>query len=84
MAEGALTVQKLLDMKRLVERSLDPAKIEVGSIDEFRALPNRERAVRTVESLKRMGRFTPDMEPRELDDHEVVAALLLGNGEITR
>jgi hypothetical protein len=42
--------------------------IEVCDIDAFRA---------------RIGRFVVDMPARELDDHEIIAALLLGNGYIS-
>jgi hypothetical protein len=57
--------------------------IEVCDIDAFRALPPRERARRSIDVLKRIGRFVVDMPARELDDHEIIAALLLGNGYIS-
>lgn len=56
----------------------------VSTIDEFRALPDRERAARTIKWLKRLGRFTVGMAPREMEDHEIIAAILIGNGEITK
>lgn len=56
----------------------------VETVEDFRALPPRDRAQRSISALKMIGRFTVGMAARELDDHEIVAAILIGNGEIKR
>lgn len=55
--------------------------LPVETIADFRALPPRERARRTIGVLKMLGDFDPYMKARELEDHEIFAALLI-NGAI--